>query len=209
MDKRLVMMAKYMDERKENEDMRMRMPIYPVDTWSEPYARHMDYRGREHYENGRYAPMSIYETSEPMRPMNRIGFNGGDEVRTNYSSPVRNAYDETAPTQRTAGHAESNVSTMNYATAEKWLEAMRNDDGTVGPHWSFDQVKGVMHQKDIDCDPVAFWVAMNMMYSDYSKVAKAMNVNTVDFYAKMAKAFLDDKDAAESKLENYYRYIVR
>jgi hypothetical protein len=65
-----------------------------------------------------------------------------------------------------------------------------------------------MKQKGIDCDPVEFWVAMNAMYSDYFNVAKKMNVNNVDFYTHMAKAFIDDKDAGEGKLMRYYEAVV-
>ncbi len=66
-----------------------------------------------------------------------------------------------------------------------------------------------MAQKDIDCDPIEFWIAMNMMYSDYYLVAKKFNMNTPDFYAEMAKAFLDDKDVQDNKLMNYFSYVVK
>ena len=55
-----------------------------------------------------------------------------------------------------------------------------------------------------------FWVALNMIYSDYVKVAKKFGVgDKIDFYVDMAKAFLDDKDAGPDKLARYYKYIVR
>ena len=40
---------------------------------------------------------------------------------------------------------------------------------------------------------------MNMMYSDYCQVAKRQSVDTPGFYADMAKAFLEDADAADGK----------
>lgn len=86
---------------------------------------------------------------------------------------------------------------------------MENEDDTVGPHWTFEQVKQVMGQKGIDADPAEFFLAMNMMYSDYCKLAKKMNINTVDFYSGMAKAFLEDKDGGKDKLMRYFRYVVK
>ena len=45
---------------------------------------------------------------------------------------------------------------------------------------------------------------MNMMYSDYCRVAEKVGASSLDFYAYMAKAFLDDRDAAPNKLARYY-----
>ena len=66
-----------------------------------------------------------------------------------------------------------------------------------------------MTSKGLKLDPVEFWAALNMMYSDYCKVAKRHNTNTVDFYAAMAEAFLNDKDAGPDKLSNYYEYVAK
>lgn len=55
------------------------------------------------------------------------------------------------------------------------------------------------------------YLAMNMVYSDYCKVAKKYGVDTPEFYADMAKAFLRDKDfdgKPEEKLYLYYKSIV-
>lgn len=98
---------------------------------------------------------------------------------------------------------------IDRQTADTWTRSMENDDGTKGPHWTFDQAHQIMEQKKIDCDPVEFWVALNMMFSDYSAAAKKNNTSTVDFYADMAKAFLCDKDAKPDKLERYYQAIVK
>lgn len=101
------------------------------------------------------------------------------------------------------------VQPMDKATAERWAGKMENEDGSTGPHWTMEQTKQVQAQKGIDCDPVHFWVAMNMVYSDYMKVAKKLGVNNADFYSSMAEAFLDDKDAQPDKLERYYQFVVK
>lgn len=92
--------------------------------------------------------------------------------------------------------------------AEKRASKMQNEDGTQGPHWTMELTKQVQAQQSIECDPIEFFLAMNMMYSDYVKVAKKLGVNNVDFYSCMAKAFLDDKDAGPDKLERYFEYVV-
>ncbi|MGM9763485.1 MAG: hypothetical protein ACI3ZQ_05660 [Candidatus Cryptobacteroides sp.] len=97
---------------------------------------------------------------------------------------------------------------MDRNMAEEWTAKMENEDGTRGAHWSYEQIAQLMPQKNIECDPAEFYAAVNMMYSDYCKVAKQYNINTVDFYFAMAKAFLDDKDAEENKIYRYYEYIV-
>ena len=93
--------------------------------------------------------------------------------------------------------------------ADEWSKHMDNEDGTRGAHWTLEQAKQVMAQRGIECDPVQFWAALNMVYSDYVKVAKKHGVgDKIDFYADMAKSFLCDKDAPEDKLARYYEYIV-
>lgn len=95
--------------------------------------------------------------------------------------------------------------------AQKWMNQMQNADGTTGPHWTMDKTEEVRSQRGIGYDSLSFWVAMNMIYSDYSKVAEKINANNMDFYVYMTKAFLDDKDSRSQggqKLAKYYEYVV-
>lgn len=97
---------------------------------------------------------------------------------------------------------------------ETWKSMMRNEDGTRGEHFRAEQVKYACQQTGIDCEEFGddiFCLAMNMVYSDYCKVAKKYGVDTPEFYADMAKAFLRDKDfdgKPEEKLYLYYKSIV-
>lgn len=53
-------------------------------------------------------------------------------------------------------------------------------------------------------------MALNLIYSDFSPVAKKHGLGgSLDFYVDMAKAFMNDKDAAPGKLSNYYNSIVK
>ncbi len=242
-------------------------PIYGGDRengYGGPEDRFRDRRGREHYDDGRYAPQSYggddrYRPQEedPYMPkgswyprypgypdypgprfpprydgnrgperevqpvkMHKIGFSVDgemerfpDEFRRDYRSTVEHPRrDEMSrsPGSYMAGYgAGEGVRPMDKHTAEEWLESMKNEDGTTGPHWPMEKTKQVQSQKGIDADPLAFWVAMNMIYSDYAEVAKKLNVNSADFYACMAEAFLKDKDALPDKLERYYQFIVK
>lgn len=168
---------------------------HPRSEMDEPEARRRrDSRGRFRSEMDGYYPGPNYPPPVYER-MNQIGFAAHDGSERNNLHMIR-------------GGSSQHGMKMDEETAHEWMENLRNEDGTKGPHWTKEQTTQVMKQKGIDCDPVEFWVAMNAMYSDYFNVAKKMNVNNVDFYTHMAKAFIDDKDAGEGKLMRYYDAVV-
>lgn len=97
---------------------------------------------------------------------------------------------------------------LTKSGAEMWVRHMQNSDGSSGEHWDYNQTEQVRQQKGYKCDSVAFYAAMNMMYSDYCQAARDIGCNTVDFYAAMAKAFLEDADAPEDKIERYAECVA-
>lgn len=159
---------------------------------------------------------------EEYRPMNKIGFALEGEMErvpneAHHDYKTNAGYEHTDEmayrkgSERSAGYGSGQgYAPLTKQRAEEWAEQMENVDGTHGPHWTMDQVKQVMAQKKIDCDPVAFFVTLNMMYSDYAKVAKELGVSNMDFYIKMAKAFLDDPDGPgpEEKIAKYYEFVA-
>lgn len=224
---------------------------------NDPHAnmenRFRDRRGREHYDDGRFAPMrSEMESGRWLPPyydvevnryeygaqnrdgegdrgsgnrmtrndpsaregggnMRMIGFGRElyNDMRSDASVPNYREGDRMTGSKPKKGGAKSSMG-MDENTAREWTSQMENEDGTKGPHWNMEQTKKVMEQRNMTGDPVEFWVAMNMMYSDYCKVAKKLGVNSVDFYAEMAKAFLEDKDTGvPDKLSAYYENIVK
>lgn len=95
-------------------------------------------------------------------------------------------------------------------TAKQWASKLQNEDGSKGPHWTVEQTKQIMAQRNLSLNPTEFWMALNLIYSDFSPVAKKHGVGgSLDFYVDMAKSFLNDKDAAPGKLSNYYNSIVK
>ena len=234
---RLLMMEKARENtRREGTDRRMdsadmTMGGYDVE------SRFRDRRGREHYDSGRFAPMrnemgyegpysggNRYEYKAPEGnyrisdtqgeegdTMRMIGFSRElyNDMRSDASVPSYREGDNMIGAKPRKGGAKSSMG-MDENMAREWTAKMENEDGTKGPHWNREQIKKVMEQRNMTGDPVEFWVAMNMMYSDYCKVAKKLGVNSVDFYAEMAKAFLEDKDTGvPDKLSAYYENIVK
>ena len=86
--------------------------------------------------------------------------------------------------------------------AKEYVAHMKNKDGSVGQHWALEQTSEYMksHAEYADLNPLCFYVAMNMMYSDYYKPAY-----TTDAYASMAKDFITDKDAPSNKVVRYMK----
>lgn len=213
-------------DRKDDREMeRRRYDREDGQTGRERDERRMrEVRDSSPYYPDRESPWPVYgglrttQTYDVPKPMGKIGFSldgemtRSDEVHHDYPMSVRyDQPDETAyrTTRRSNGYARGGYGEMTKDMAEHWADMMENEDGTTGPHWSLDQAKQVMAQRNISGSPYDFWLALNMMYSDYSAVAKKMGVNTVEFYACMADAFLNDKDAVPDKLVVYYEYIVR
>lgn len=170
----------------------------------QPQDKFRDSRGRDRYDNGRYAPRGYYD-------------NNRDEYCRDYDMPRRIGFVDETPRMGDSmgyrgdyerGYGSSMYEGMSRDLADEWMRGLENEDGSRGAHWSYEQTSNLLSQKKYDCDPLEFYVAMNMLYSDYYKVAKKFNVNNTEFYAALAEAFLCDKDATEDKLMRYYECIV-
>ena len=211
---------------------------YPRDYVDDKFR---DRRGREHYDDGRFAPRSemmepydrgyrrysdgrfaprsrypggyippvyhypMYEEDDYMQPIgfrdDRMDMHGGSYVGDELHGG----------NGRMMGHAQMmrGVGKRDRQTAEDWTRRMKNEDGTTGAHWTMEQAEQVMRQHGIQCEPAEFYAALNMLYSDFCEIFKKHGVNKIDFYADMAKAWLDDKDAVSDKLSAYYEYVVK
>lgn len=99
-------------------------------------------------------------------------------------------------------------------TAEHWVRSMRNEDKAhpTGGKWSADSLRPMAQKYGIPTDGAKFWefyAMTNAMYSDYAEVAKKFGITSPEFYACMAKAWLEDEDAEPDKTALYYEYIVK
>lgn len=86
--------------------------------------------------------------------------------------------------------------------AIEYVAHMRNKDGSTGAHWTMQQTTDYMksHSGFEMLNPNCFYVAMNMMYSDYYKPTR-----TTDTYAMLAKDFIEDTDAPQDKVKRYMK----
>lgn len=138
------------------------------------------------------------------QPQNRMDYNYRSDAAYSQMDETKSRHSDTM-----MGGASGHKNYLDEEMAEEWMQGLHNSDGTKGPHWTKEQVKQLVAQRKLDMDVLDAWVAMNAVYSDYCKVAKAHNVNNIDFYVAMAKAFAEDEDAKDDKLALYYECIVK
>lgn len=112
---------------------------------------------------------------------------------------------------------ESSKQHLTRKEAEEWVAMMdipgeKPGEMKRGGKWTFDEIKryagnfGITGEQQI----IDFFVAVNMMYSDYCKVAKEYGLDKgVEFFAKLAKSFLHDTDAVKDKLVAYWENIAK
>lgn len=191
----------------------------------EPRNSFYDRDGRRHYDNGRFAPKSRY------RP---LGFGMGDreEIYDAYLPPTYNkhhdhekyygeGYAEKQDDQyylnarfrmNTEGEQHGSKK-LDKETAEKWVSQMSKPDkkGEKGGKWTYEETTQIMKERGFNVDPIPFFVAMNMMFSDYGKTFAKHNVNNVNLYADLAVDWMDDDDVAagKEKTADYYYCVVK
>lgn len=85
---------------------------------------------------------------------------------------------------------------------EKLTDRLKNEDGSTGAHWSYDQVEEVAKKHGVT-KLNEFYFVLNMMWADYYN----SNFTTED-YVRMAVQFMHDKDAPDDKTIRYIRSIV-
>ena len=190
--------------------------------------RFRDRRGREHYNNGRYAPMrnamDDYETRNaydqdvpPIHENNGTGYRYEDGSRMiGFSSGKMRMGHESHHVDelelrrnQMSGGSKGHARPMDRQLAQEWVRGMKHADGSSGEHWTYDQTTQVMKQRNIDCEPAEFYAIMNAMWSDYGKVAEKFGVDNIDFWAELSKAWLMDKDSMQDKAALYYDCIVK
>ena len=180
---------------------------------SEMESAFRDNRGRRHYNNGRYAPKSEMEDTYHESPRMTQGFEGrevmGFRAGSDVSFPEGDEMESRHSKYEMGRGSGGGNKKLDKHTVETWLSKMKNADESKGPHWSMEQVKHMMTQRGIDQDLLVFWATLNMMYSDYCKVAQKHGLNNEGYYADLAEAFLDDEDVKGDKLSKYYFGVVK
>lgn len=109
--------------------------------------------------------------------------------------------------QQDKGHE----SKFDKQTAMEWVESMEDASGVKGGAYTWHQAQQYGRNMGITGEErlVEFYATMNAMQSDYWQVAKKFGVDKPEFYACMAKAFIEDPDAVDDKVAMYYECIAR
>lgn len=103
---------------------------------------------------------------------------------------------------------------LSEGEARAWVAGMENEDGSFGEHWTEEQTSAAAWSIGVDLSVVGastWYATMNMMYSDYYGVIHEFGMDRPDLYAKLAQAFLMDKDAggAQKKVADYFHCVVK
>lgn len=98
--------------------------------------------------------------------------------------------------------------------AKAWVEAMEGTDPERkrGGRWTMEEVKNIAKKSGWVLDGqklIDAYAIVNAMYSDYYAVAQKYGLVAPEFFADLARAWIDDKDAKEGKAGLYWRYIVK
>lgn len=113
--------------------------------------------------------------------------------------------------QRQIGFQSKEQKPLDKETVTRWVEEMEDGEGVRGGKYTWHQAQqyamnmGITGQQRL----MEFYWAMNAMYADYHQVAKKFGIDKQDFYACMAKAFIEDADAVDNKVEEYVKHIVK
>ena len=152
-------------------------------------------RYQPRYEDGRFKRRS--EMEDTMRPYDLYG--GGETKPVQFGGTI-SMNDGTSPR-------------LTREMAEEWVNSLENDDEDrpKGGVFTMEKAKELAKKVGFKTEGqrfIDFYAIINALYSDYSKVAEKFGVETPEFFAHMAKAWLDDEDAVKNKAAMYYRYIV-
>lgn len=179
---------------------RMPWPGYPHTPPMSDYDDGPEARRRRD-RRGRYAGPDPDDDEDDRRPR----MHGGSSYGDIYAEGT--IYAPGAMNRPMGGMTSRSYGKVDEHKAQEWTRRMRNADGSSGPHFKPEQAEQIRASQCPHCDRWEFFAALNMMYSDYCEVAKKMGMDKPDFYAHMAKAFIDDDDAGEHKLAKYMETI--
>lgn len=167
-----------------------------------PYLDRPDMRRME--DGGRMRDKNIVNIRD-YQDKRRIGFG---ENRMHHGEHKESRMSE-GGSRMMGGHEK-----LTREQAEKWVRSMRGDDPKArGEMWTYEDAKKLAEERGLPTegqDMIDFYVALNMVYTDYCKVAKEHGVDTEDYYADLAVAWLYDRDAKPptEKLMAYHKYVI-
>ena len=109
------------------------------------------------------------------------------------------------------GMHEGYVPPLTREKAMAWVHGM-DGESDRGETWTFEEIEELAQKHGIPKQEkklVELYAVMNMLASDYYKVAEEFDVLNDEFFVCMAKAFINDKDAVPDKVAMYYECIAK
>lgn len=106
---------------------------------------------------------------------------------------------------RTENEKEKNIE-IDRRKAIEWSKGMKNEDGTTGAHWDFEQAESLMARKNLAYKPEQFFLAINLVYALLYSQFKKHGISNIDTYIEFAESiFLNVKDKINDKLNVFYQ----
>ena len=96
--------------------------------------------------------------------------------------------------------AEDIMYEIDYDWAYDKVKHMR----PYGECWTFGTIKEYVSEKPIECDPIEYYLCMNMAYNDYKEIADRNGLDITEFCYTIAKRFIEDEDAPSHKVAKYF-----
>lgn len=91
---------------------------------------------------------------------------------------------------------------LNEEKAKNIIEHMK----PYGMHWTLEETEQVRKSNGFSTiRPVDFWIVMNSAYNDFNKLFK----ENIEMYAQYSKYFINDEDADEYKVYEYFTEIPK
>lgn len=171
----------------------------------EPQNRREESRRMDYHTDPYTSEMRTMEEDEYDDPSGRvIGFG---MPRNHYGNQQKNQ-----PMKR--GMHGMKPPKFDQKTAHEWVDGMENEDEEQprGEKWDEAFLKPLAKRVGLQADGPEFWefyAVVNALHSDYSKTFAEYNVDHPMLYAKLAKAWMHDKDAVDNKTQVYYECIVK
>jgi len=190
----------------------------------EPMGRYQPYGGyeppemrRRRGEDGRYM-MGGGDRPEMRRQRDSRGrYAVMDDDDEEYPRMMGNSYGDIyakgeiyAPgaMNRPGGMQHQRYEPVDEQQAMHWVRKMKQPEGGRGmPAFKMEEAEALRKAHCPDCEPMEFFVALNMKYSDDYATAKKFGIDRPEFYAWLAKDFLMDEDAGPHKLQKYMQTI--
>lgn len=94
----------------------------------------------------------------------------------------------------------------DYKIDEDMAMEVVNNMKPLGEYWDYDTTSKVKRDYGVNATDCDFYVVMNSLVNDYSKIIDKDDVET---YVKMANAFINDEDAKKDKVWIYFTKIAK